>query len=76
MSAGDWAVKDRYKYLKRLSRLMPTWMYRLIMKFCAADCENCICKPKGILDMEKCSEGIVCCIKGTLLCVNFKKKKI
>ena len=76
MSAGDWAVKDRYKYLKRLSRLMPTWMCRLIMKFCAADCENCICKPKGILDMEKCSGGIGCCIKGNLLCANFKKKKI
>lgn len=75
MSAGDWAVKDRYKYLKRLFRLMPTWMCRLIMKFCAADCENCIYKPKGMLDMES-SEGIVGCIKGVLLCVNFKKKKI
>lgn len=55
MSAGDWAVKDRHKYLKRLLMLMPTWMCRLIMKFCAADCENCICKPKGMLDMEKMS---------------------
>lgn len=76
MSAGDWDVKDRHKYLKRLFMLMPSWMCLLIMKFCAADCENCIFKPKGTLEMGKCSGGMVCRYKGdiAMLCVNFKKK--
>ena len=74
MSVGDWIVRDRYKYLKRLLVLMPGWMYRLASKLCAANCKDCIYRPKGILDTEKCHEGIITYFRGSVFCMNFKKK--
>jgi hypothetical protein len=74
MSVGDWIVRDRYKYLKRLLVLMPGWMYRLVSKLCAANCKDCIYRPKGILDTEKCHEGIITYFRGSVFCMNFKKK--